>query len=432
MDKSKIPTIIGISILIIALAVGVALVQFRQVFRLGAAGGTAPKNVRVANIADTQVSISWVTEKESQGFVKWGASQSSLMDTSQDETEETSFTHMVTLRDLSPQKTYFFKINSGGDDFDNSGSPWQVKTGPALSVPTNLSLVSGSVLTATGLPAKNSLIYISVSGSLLSTLTSQGGTWVIPLSRARSANLSSFLTIDPARTLLEISVDAGPDGVSSAKIYPQSANPVPPMILGEVYDWKNLGPTAQGSLTSAEVNLPGESTPSSRFQVPSGGTGRETAAVTLDSTEAGEVVTSTRPEFFGSGPSGTKLSIELKSTPVSVSVSIPSSGEWKWSPTSPLEPGTHTITLSWRDAGGILRSLTRTFIVQAAEGPAFVSTPSATPTFKPTATPTPTIKPTATPTAPPTPESGGLTPTLLLFIMGISTMAFGVFLWREN
>ncbi len=422
MNKSKIPTIVGIIILIVGLALGVALLQYRQVFRLGAASGAMPKDVRVANISDSSLSISWLTENQTQGLVKWGNSESSLINTNLDEIGTQSFTHIVTLQNLTPNTSYFFKINSGGDDFDNSGSPWQIKTSSTPSPAGNLNVVSGSVVTPSGTPSKNSLVYVSASGILFSTLTSAAGTWVLPLP----------VNVDPARTLLEVSISAGPDGVSSTQIYPQSANPIPQMVLGQVYDFKNLPPAPAGGVTNASIGLSNEGTGSSRFNIPQGG-GAQATTVTLDSTKTGEVVTTTKPEFFGTGPKGTKLSIKLESlVPVSASIAIPSSGEWKWSPPANLSPGAHTITLSWTDASGVVRTLTRSFVVQASEGPAFVSTPSATPTFKPSATPAPTIKPTATPTAPPTPATGSLTPTLLLFIMGLSTISFGILLWRES
>lgn len=88
------------------------------------------------------------------------------------------------------------------------------------------------------------------------------------------------------------------------------------------------------------------------------------------------------------------------------------------------------------------KTLTRTFIVNASEGPAFVSTPSASlsPTTVPTVSPTlvPVITPVATiistpvSTLPPTPETGSLTPTIGLFIMGIGVLMSSFFVYKKQ
>jgi len=443
MKRSKIPTIIGIVFLVLGLAAGVLLVQNGQIFRLGASQEAVPKDVRITNISDSSFGVTWVTEKETLGFISWGENENSLTRTQEDEVGKASFTHSLSVRGLSPEKSYFFKINSSGVDYDNNDLAWEVKTGPSLPLTTRSLLVSGSVITSTGAPAKNALVYITVAGSSpLSTITSQAGSWVLSLSSARTSDLASLIDIDDKTTLLEISVNTGPDGVSSAQIYPQSAKPVPPLILGQVLDFKNLQPTEVSEIPKASVDLPQTATPSSGFEVEGKIPTPSSSTVTLESVDEGEVVNSSKPQFFGEGPAGTTLTITVESDTVTQNVKVPSSGAWNWTPPSGLGEGTHRITISWKDASGILRTLTRTFIVEASEGPAFEATPSAT--LTPTSTPSPTATPTLTstltttltPTATPTsssavPESGSLTPTLLLSIMGIGTIAFAVLLWKQ-
>ena len=438
MRKSKIPTIIGLFILVFGLAAGVLLVRNQNIFRLGAAAEFAPKDVRISNITDTSFTISWITDRETSGFVKWGQGATSLDKTDLDELKDQSFTHLLTLRGLTPQTTYFFKINSGGEDFDNNGIAWQVTTGQTLEIPSKTNLVSGSVLTSTGQPAKNALLYLTVGGgSLLSTITSDSGSWVIPLSSARTQALSSYVVVDEKNTLIEISANAGPQGVASAQIYPQSARPVPSIILGNTHDFKNLPPSEESGIPKASIGLPDEATPSSGFEVGETATPSATT-VTLESVEPGEIITTTEPEFFGEGPAGVTLTITLESEPITEAVKVPTSGNWSWSSPEGLTEGAHKITITWRDASGILRTLSRTFIVQAAEGPSFESTPSASPTASPKTSPTPSPTATATPaatataTAAPVPDSGSLTPTILLFIMGIGVIAFAFLVWKKS
>lgn len=435
--KNTIPTIIGIIVLILGVATGVLLVRGSQFFRLGAASEVSPKDVRITNISDSSITVSWVTDKETSGFIKWGESQNTPDKNELGQSQIQSTTHISTITGLAPETSYFFKINSRGSDFDANGIPWQVKTGPTLAFVRSENLISGSVITASGNPAGGALVYLTVGGgSPLSTITSESGSWVIPVFSARTQNLTGYIPLNETSTLLEISVNAGPEGVASAQIYPQSARPVPSIILGQVHDFKSLPPSSSSEIPKASIGLPEVSTPSSGFDVPKGTATPSTSTVTLESIDEGEIVTSTKPAFFGEGPPGTTLTITVESEPITTSVKVPTNGDWNFSPLTNLDPGPHTITISWRDAAGILRTLTRNFVVQAAEGPAFESTPSATPTSTPKASPTaspsaspsstpkatPTTSASATPTAPPIPQSGNLTPTMLLFIMGLGAI----------
>lgn len=443
MRRSKMPTILGVIFLTVGLAAGVLLIQNRQIFRLGATQESIPKDVRIANITDASFTVSWVTEKESLGFVSWGDNENSISRTEEDEVGSTSLTHTASIKGLSPQTTYFFKINSDGTAYDNNGLAWQVKSGPTLPQTTKANLISGTVLNPTGAAAKNALVYVTVGGGApLSTITSQNGVWVISLANARASDLSSTVVIDDETTVLEISVNAAVDGVSSALVYPQSARPVPPMIIGQTHDFKNLPPSQTGEIPKATVGLPDAVTPSSGFEVGENIATPSATTVTLESVDPGEVINTTQPEFFGEAPAGTTLAITVESEPISQDLTVPSSGNWRWTPPTGLSEGAHTITINWKDASGIFRTLTRSFIVQAAEGPAFEATPSATLSPTPTTTATPTVSPTATKTTTPTasltatpfatPESGSLTPTILLSMMGVGTVAFAMLLWKKS
>jgi hypothetical protein len=282
-------------------------------------------------------------------------------------------------------------------------------------------------LTASGEPAENVIVYLTPAGAgPLSVFTSENGSWLLNIALARNQSHSSYASINNQNTLLEISVQAGERGVSSTQVYPQSAKPVPPMTLGQVHDFKNLPPSDTGEIPEAILDLPeDDATESSRFDVEEGGETVQQDTVTLESIDEGEVVTTTEPEFFGEGPAGTTITITVNSNhEITEDVTILSTGNWSWSPPSGLEEGSHTITITWRDVSGVLRTLTITFIVQAAEGPAFESTPSASTTPTPTPTPSPasTPTPTATGTPQPLPDSGSLTPTYLLSIMGLGLL----------
>ncbi|HCC08654.1 TPA: hypothetical protein DEP81_01590 [Candidatus Woesebacteria bacterium] len=168
----------------------------------------------------------------------------------------------------------------------------------------------------------------------------------------------------------------------------------------------------------------------------------------MDSVNEGETVTSDKPQFFGDGPTGEKITITVHSeTEIAGTTTVLSNGSWNWSPPTNLSEGPHTVTISWIDTSGITRTLTRNFVVQAGELPAFVASSSATPTSTKSPTPapvkspssspvktTPTAISTSTSTATPAalPQSGSLTPTILLFMMGLGVLSFSFYTWKTS
>lgn len=458
----KIPTVLGILILFAGVFAGVYLLKNSQIFKIGASPTITPKDVRITGISDTSATVSWVTEDKTSDFISYGTNQNLGTVINEAESDNKYSTHSITITGLAPETGYYFKINSDGTNFDNNGIPWQFTTGPTLTISPENIPVSGSVMTASGEPSKRALVYITINGYTISALTSDNGTFVLQLGVTRSPDLSKYASIDPAKTLLEVSATTETGEVVTAKIFPQSANPIPALVVGQDQDFRNLQPTMDGQNPNVNLNLPESASNASKFNVTSTNTNTtEAKSVTLESVSDGETINSDKPEFFGNGPSGTNITIEIHSEDnISGTSKVSSSGSWKWSPPSNLSAGAHTITISWVDALGIKRTLTRNFVVQAGELPAFEATPSAKPTASPipTKSPTPTAKPTATPlpsgtpkaTATPSiapsitpiptrtpipteaalPVSGTSTPTIMLFMMSLGILSFSFYTWR--
>jgi len=437
MSKSKVPTILAIFILTLGVGVGVFLLQQTQTFRLGASGDSSPKNVRVTNLTDSSFTVSWTTDKSTVGYVKYGPS--SPTETVHPTNESASFIHSITISDLTPQTSYSIIINSNGDDYDNNDLPWQASTASVLAPPTS-QIISGKVLLASGEPAGNVLVYTTTSSaSPLSTITSASGEWNIPISNARTTLLNSYITIT-GTTLLEIFVEGGPLSIATAQIYAAAANPVPPITLGQVYDFRSETPTEEAELPEASLELPKEAsnTPTSGFQI-SETPASETESVTLESLDESETIFTTTPQFFGSGPAGETITVTVESNnPQTDQVTINPDGSWDWTPPEGLAEGEHTITVTWQDESGLLHELSQLFVVQASEGePSFESTPSGstpspTPTIKPSPTPTASTTPTASPrvsipsTESAVPVSGNNLPTIIFALTGLLLIGAGI------
>lgn len=452
MHQAKLPTILGLVLLIVGVAAGVVLVQTRQVFKIAASPQETPREVKITDIKDRSFVVSWITEKETTGFVSYGTGKS-LGNVINQKSGQVSLVHYVSLENLKPETTYFFKIGSGKNTFGKNSQPYEVKTGPTLSSLPQTDVIFGTVNTSGGTPASGVVVYGTLSGATtLSSLTDAQGKWTIPLSTARTTNLSAYASYNEQQDLLELFVQ-GSLQIASARVRTASARPVPPITLGKNHDFTNIAPVPQGGLPKSEINLPEEVTagpsPQSGFSLEE--QAKATApvkAITLTTPRDKEKINTDKPQFVGSGTPGTTFTIKVESPQVYQSqVTVGKNGNWSWSPPKNISSGNHIVTVSWKDEKGQTKEVKRSFTVLAAGEsglPAFSAspsgsvatksaTPSPSPSPKASPSPTPTKNPTPKPTAAPAtssgvPVAGSLTPFLTLFIMGVVLLLAGFLL----
>lgn len=455
----RLPTLLGLLLVLGAIAGGVVLIKQGPNLFLKASPTLTPNQLRVTNINDNSFTVSWLTDQSTSGFIKYGP-DNNLTFTATDDRDQLSgrtdefSVHHVTVKNLSPSTSYLFKIGSGGRIFDNSGQPYQVKTASSTknSTPPN-DVAYGTVVDQNGNPVEGVIVYLSLANANpASTLTKSSGSWVIPLNLIRSADLSSWASYDKAASIEEIFVQAGGLGTATVVATTKNDSPMPKIILGQNFDFRQVAEEKiQPSLTPTP-----EATETGKFTVEQIATPSATssAQIKILNPDQDEKINTAKPEFLGTGPAGTTLTITVQSPATySGTVKVDSKGNWQWTPPANLAPGEHTITASYKDKNGLLQKITRTFIVLASGEsslPAMTATPSGSATPSPTPTtktatvlPTPTTKiasgsPTPTSTIsgrtsmPSTeggiPTSGYLTPTFIVFIMGFSLIFLGLFI----
>jgi len=77
--KKKIPTLIGLGVLVLGLIIGtIFFSQGTGVFAPRATPQTTPSNVQISNVSDKGFTVSFFTAEKTPGFVKYGEKPNQL------------------------------------------------------------------------------------------------------------------------------------------------------------------------------------------------------------------------------------------------------------------------------------------------------------------------------------------------------------------
>lgn len=449
----KFPTIIGLLILVGAVVAGW---YYLTKMKPSIPAEIQPNKVRITNVADNKFTVSWITPSSVPGEIEYGKVGEKLTTRVADDRDTLSegakayITHHITVSELQPNTQYAFRIVSGENKvrFDKNGSPYTVTTGPLISETPTAESFYGQVETTDKQMAEGAIVYVTIPGAgALSTLVKTSGNYSVPLSTARSEDLKQYVTYDPRATVVNVNVQYGQEE-ATAVVTLANAKPVPIIAMGQNHDFR--AEQEEPNIAQVEPVEEKPETPTVFNVEPLGDIPEPTGEVILlNPEEEGEELATTKPEFRGTGPGSTVLSITVHSvTPYSDTVVIGSNGNWTWTPPANLEPGEHTVIIAYIDAEGLEQTIERTFTVaqvMAINGdPAFEATPSAS--VKASATPKPSVKPSPSSSAnsevlpspsprdsmPSTesgvPVTGIMTPTLLTALLGFAIMVVGALL----
>ncbi len=405
-NRNEIPTILGI-FLLFSLFSTLVVLQEAGILRLRAGKNIRPEQIRKTNITPDSFVVSWITAEPAAGMVKVELNgQERVFIDSRDTIgqPEKYTTHYVEVKGLEPNKDYQYIIISGGNEFSDNNQSFEVKTAVLASqqIP-QANLASGKVETGQGEPAQGAIVYVEIEGiSPLSSLVTSQGNWAVSLAKAYSKDLQNLADYQEGEIIEEIVVEGAEKGASKGRTFTKYDDPVSTITLGEDFDFTDPAEPILDEDIGAEPTLP-----------PSGSGGFRSDAVDFEQSgefkiinpQAGETINVPQPEIFGTGPAGGKVKIVLESaTKYEAELIIDDDQEWEWSPPQALEPGSHTLTISYTDPEtGKEEEFKRTFVLaaEADTGPAFSATPSGD-TVTPTSTPAPTATPEPTATATPT------------------------------
>lgn len=435
--EKKIPTIFALLILFFGLGGLVTLIN--RPFKTSSLADAAktPHGVKIANITDSSVSISWVTDGEVFGSVAIGEGSDRRVESDDRDREAKGgayHNHHVTIHGLIPANKYTFRIISGDQTLDDNGKPFTFTTATRLNtVPPAVEPSYGKVVTQTNDPAKGALVYLSIAGSSLSsTLVKDSGEWLIPLSAIRTIDGTAYLEAKDDDQI-ELSI-RGDDGNVSTVVTDLSHDaPVPVVTLGKIYNFRLTSEEGSNRLDSQILGSETTSQLDSQKEIPSIG---------IIAPPHNSALTSTKPLIRGTGIAGKIVRIVVESAVQIGEVTVGNDGLWSWAPQKELSPGSHTITMRTTDDKGKAVVKTGRFIVlksgsqvlgeatpSGTISPTATPLPTAVPTLGPTTVPLSPSLPTPTPVVPPKeplPRSGNSDVTLFLLTIGAVLFVLGV------
>lgn len=411
----RVPTLIGLVIILLGMAASIFLVERSQNVFLRADPSKTPSQIKFSNITSNSLTVSWFTSQPATGAISFGTDTLTLDLEALDERDvelgqkNAYFSHYITLTDLEPTTTYFLNIISGSEKYDDNGKPYQVTTARKISGNPPLNdLAYGIVLNTSGVPAEGAIVYLNMANSSpQSSLVSPSGNWAVPLNLARNSNLTQYLSYDPDASIIEILVQDREE-TATAITTTSHDSPTPQITIGESLDFREEAPP--------EKEEDQETSPvSSGFSTQESPLATSFLPLVITSPLSTEKIYTAKPEFLGKGPVEKTITIEVESPKYTDIVKVNEWGDWHWTPPEDLEPGLHAVTISYTDDQGQTHFASHNFVVYAAEEgelPSFTASPSASPTQEPTE-PTPTsviLSPTATTAPSPTPKET-ITPT---------------------
>ncbi|OGY09091.1 MAG: hypothetical protein A2782_00005 [Candidatus Blackburnbacteria bacterium RIFCSPHIGHO2_01_FULL_43_15b] len=404
MSKKKIFGILSMVMLLAGLPVMVFLALNRQDIRSNASIEEQPKEIKITNISDNSFSVSWLTDKQTSGFIVYGDTDKLGLTASDDRDkggQTPRNTHYVTIENLNPQTLYFFKMGSGSSAYDNNGSSFSITTAPSTNDPPAVAEPAfGKVVNQAGSPVPGALVYLTVQGgSPLSSYTREDGNWLITLNNARTDNLSSYIVYKPAGDTVDFYVQAGKAGSARATADTNNVRPIPNIKLGGTYSFDTQGSAAQVTLT------PPAQTATSDFSLQNIRQASESAIpLSVLATGKGETVNTGQPTFSGTGRPGDIITITIHSSQiVTAQVTVGQDGKWSYTPDQSLASGQHTVTI----ASGSNQDTSNFSILGVT---------------------TPTNSSAKTATAPATPVVGVSSPIWIIFLGAASILTVGILL----
>lgn len=195
LDKFKIPTLLGLTILFIGIGAGVFLVLQEQTLSVTATPNQKAENITFSNIEDEGATISWQTVDPVQSFITYGInsdSEQTALDDRDRDIPQIRRLHHVTLKSLTPQTVYQFKIHSGKVKSDTL----KFTTASSTGTQNGFKPVIGSAIDADQ-SISEGIAYLTIPNAIIQSAPIKNfGNFLIPISLMRKQDLSEVFVPD--------------------------------------------------------------------------------------------------------------------------------------------------------------------------------------------------------------------------------------------
>ncbi|MBI2011395.1 hypothetical protein HYS91_01370 [Candidatus Daviesbacteria bacterium] len=248
----KIPTLLGLTLLAIALGIGIILFRYHQYVTFQTKAAFEPKSIKIVNISDSSATITWNTDNLTTGKVLFGETPMLGLSQKDERDLKTTYprlTHFVTLKNLSSEKNYYFQVLN--NEFSYPDQVLQFKTNPKNENPSQAKshlAVSGSLLSQRKQLIDDALVFLKIPrhGDLATFITPLGN-FIITVDNLNLESKTESLLIASSGNI-----------TSQVKItLSQNSKPLPPIVLGEDADFSNLPQLDNPNSSNLDINLDG-------------------------------------------------------------------------------------------------------------------------------------------------------------------------------
>lgn len=234
LDKFRLPTLLGLTIIILGTGVGVFLTSRQQTILSKAAPNATPTKIILSNIQPDSVVISWQTNVATIGFIRFGITtlDKTTYDDRDLEKPNLRRTHYVSLNNLSPETKYKYTIVSGA----SVSKEVEFSTATSSNLQNNTAPVIGSVLNNTK-PLDEGIAYLEIPGLVTqSALVKDLGNFVIPIRSARTKDLKDGLVLtEGLASQIRVVSESDTEATASFDLLKiiENNTPIGPLILGQ-------------------------------------------------------------------------------------------------------------------------------------------------------------------------------------------------------
>lgn len=250
----KIPTLLGLGVILIGIIGGVILTLREQVFVSKASPDVTAQNITLSNISDTEVTVSWQTSAPTISFVTYGqtnpSEQTVLNDQDSSQAAGKPIAHLIhfaTIKNLLPKTTYQYKIMTG----KIASNVAKFTTATPISQQIGFRPIIGSVLDGNK-PLEEGVVYLSIANASLQSAQVKTGNFLIPLSQIRNSDLSDNFPLSED-TIGKLTVISEKGNVNALIKLRNSSSPLPPLKLGQDIDLTIESTPAPASPSAQEI-----------------------------------------------------------------------------------------------------------------------------------------------------------------------------------